>query len=138
MKNIYSPSYYNILCIETSATLDQIKSSWRTLMKKFHPDLNPNNLQYANEKSIEINAAYEVLSDPNQKEKYDANLNAFLRQEAETKKRKEDKSQQTQYNYKPSQNNSNQDSWFAVMMLLMLLIRLLESLNSSDRKNKFY
>ena len=64
--------FYKILEIPRSANAKQIKKAFRKLAKKYHPDKNPEEKQkWAKEKFSEISNAYEVLSDPKQKEKYD-------------------------------------------------------------------
>lgn len=62
--------YYNILGIDKNASQENIKKSYRKLAKKYHPDINPGNKQ-AEEKFKKINEAYEVLSDPEKRKKYD-------------------------------------------------------------------
>lgn len=62
--------YYEILGISKDADDKEIKSAFRKLAKKYHPDLNPDNKE-AETNFKEINEAYEVLSDPNKKAKYD-------------------------------------------------------------------
>src|ERR671925_676592 len=62
--------YYEILGVQRTAKEDEIKKTYRKLARKYHPDLNPNNKQ-AEEKFKEINEAYEVLSDPEKRKKYD-------------------------------------------------------------------
>ena len=62
--------YYEILNISKDASQNEIKSSFRTLAKKYHPDLNPDDKE-AEQKFKEINEAYEVLSDPDKRRKYD-------------------------------------------------------------------
>jgi len=64
-----SKDYYKTLELDTTATADQIKSNYRKLMKKYHPDVNPS--PEAAELSRKINEAYEVLSDPAKKQEYD-------------------------------------------------------------------
>jgi len=62
--------YYKILGIAKTATPDGIKSAYRKLARKLHPDLNPNDKD-ANRKFQQINEANEVLSDPEKRKKYD-------------------------------------------------------------------
>ena len=54
---------YKVLEISPGASEEEIKKSYRTLAKKYHPDLNPGNA-YAAEKMNEINAAYDILTKP--------------------------------------------------------------------------
>ncbi len=61
---------YEILEVPKTATPDDIKSSFRRLAQKYHPDRNPNDRQ-AEEKFKEVNAAYEVLHDPKKRAMYD-------------------------------------------------------------------
>ena len=63
--------YYKLLAIPKSATAAEIKTAYRKLARKHHPDLNPNNKE-AEKKFKEINEANEVLSDPEKRKKYDA------------------------------------------------------------------
>ncbi|ASS50479.1 MAG: molecular chaperone DnaJ [Candidatus Fluviicola riflensis] len=62
--------YYGILGLAKSATQDEIKKAYRKLARKHHPDLNPNNKE-AEKKFKEINEAHEVLSNPENRKKYD-------------------------------------------------------------------
>lgn len=62
--------YYKILEVDKKATTDQIKKNFRKFAQKYHPDKNPND-KTAENKFKEINEAYEVLSDPEKRKKYD-------------------------------------------------------------------
>jgi len=62
--------YYEILGVSRSATEDQIKTAYRKLARKHHPDLNPGD-KAAEERFKELQTAYEVLSDPEKRKKYD-------------------------------------------------------------------
>jgi len=62
--------YYNILGVSKTATEKEIKSAYRKLARKYHPDVNPGD-KAAEEKFKEISEAYEVLSNPEQRKKYD-------------------------------------------------------------------
>ena len=62
--------YYKILGVSKTANEMEIKTAYRKLARKYHPDLNPGNKE-AESKFKEINEANEVLSDPENRKKYD-------------------------------------------------------------------
>ncbi len=62
--------YYKVLGVDRKASESDIKSAYRKLARKFHPDVNPNNKE-AEAKFKEINEAYQVISDPEKRKKYD-------------------------------------------------------------------
>ncbi|EWC87532.1 hypothetical protein PFNF54_03656 [Plasmodium falciparum NF54] len=64
-------NYYEVLGVPQDADLTVIKKSYRTLAMKWHPDKNPNNKAEATERFKQISEAYEVLSDPKRRRKYD-------------------------------------------------------------------
>ncbi|HZT41489.1 MAG TPA: J domain-containing protein [Chthonomonadaceae bacterium] len=65
-----SKDYYSILGVPRNASPEDIKKAHRKLARKHHPDLNPNDKK-AEERFKEIQEAYDVLSDPKKREKYD-------------------------------------------------------------------
>jgi curved DNA-binding protein len=62
--------YYKVLEIDKSASEADIKKAYRKLARKYHPDLNPNDKE-AERKFKELNEANEVLSNPENRKKYD-------------------------------------------------------------------
>lgn len=63
-------SPYETLGVSQTASAKEIQSAYRTLARKYHPDVNPDNPD-AEEKFKEINAAYAVLSDPEKRRDFD-------------------------------------------------------------------
>ncbi len=86
-------NYYDILGLETNASFDEIKAAYKALVKKFHPDVNPQQREFFEKKSKSINEAYEILSSPSKKSSYDIRLKEFLNR---------------QYNNQPNNNYSKQ------------------------------
>lgn len=68
-------NYYKILEVDRDASPEVIEKAYKTLVKKYHPDLQEANLRKISEEKIKvINQAYEVLSNPNSRAKYDETL----------------------------------------------------------------
>ncbi len=79
--------YYKTLGIERGATAAEIKSAYRKLARKHHPDVNPNNKD-AEKRFKEINEAYQVVGDAAKRKKYDALGADWERGEAEEEVRR--------------------------------------------------
>jgi curved DNA-binding protein len=94
--------YYQILGISKTATDKEIKSAYRKLARKYHPDLNPDN-KAAEIKFKEINEANEVLSNPENRKKYDKYGQDWQHGEGYEKARKQQESQR--------RNQSRQESF---------------------------
>ncbi|MBD2462868.1 J domain-containing protein [Oscillatoria sp. FACHB-1407] len=62
--------YYAVLGVSKTANADEIKQTYRKLARQYHPDMNPGD-KVAEARFKEINEAYEVLSDPDKRKKYD-------------------------------------------------------------------
>jgi len=66
--------YYGILGVDKNASPDEIKKAYRKLSKQFHPDVNPD----GEEKFKEIAEAYDTLSSPDKKQKYDNPMSSMF------------------------------------------------------------
>src|SRR5437879_8043872 len=62
--------YYETLKVDRKASADDIRKSYRRLARKYHPDLNPGD-KSAEGRFKELQSAYDVLSDPEKRKKYD-------------------------------------------------------------------
>ena len=64
-------NYYEILGIKRTASQDEIKTAYKKLVKKYHPDIYTGDKEYAQKMTSQINVAYDVLSIPEERAKYD-------------------------------------------------------------------
>ncbi|KAK1638135.1 DnaJ domain-containing protein [Colletotrichum phormii] len=71
--------YYELLGVERDASDDEIKKAYRKRALELHPDRNFHDVQNATRRFAEIQAAYEVLADPQEKAWYDSHREAILR-----------------------------------------------------------
>lgn len=100
-------TYYDILELPRNANPDQIKKAYRRLAMKYHPDRNPDNPKAAEAKFKELAEAYKVLSDPEQRARYDAWLSeqetsAWRDAQREAQEEKQGTEQQSQHTYADS------------------------------------
>lgn len=64
-------SHYEVLGVSRNFTEKQLKSAYRKLVKKFHPDKNKDRPEWAKKNFIEVQNAYDILSDPKKRKLYD-------------------------------------------------------------------
>ena len=105
-------NYYELLEVSEKASQEVIKKAYTTLVKKYHPDLQPDSEKKAAEEKIkEINEAYEVLSDSAKRESYDRKLQAEKIKVEHAKYSKTNGQNQTnnyRNTYQNNADNSNQ------------------------------
>ena len=70
--------YYETLDVSKNATEQQIKKAYRKLAMKYHPDRNPGNEKWANDKFKEVNEAFGVLGDLEKRRQYDGSAQWVL------------------------------------------------------------
>lgn len=102
-------TYYEILGVKESAAFEEIKGAYRRKAMQWHPDRNPDNRPLAEEKFKEIGAAYKVLSDPEQRAAYDADL--------ASQRTSNTSQQQKNTSYGPSMSESEAEQMFFEQML---------------------
>lgn len=71
-------NYYEILEVDKNASKEIIDKAYKTLAKKYHPDLQTNDVKESEEKMKKINEAYSVLNDEEQREIYNQQLNDYF------------------------------------------------------------
>ena len=67
-------NYYEILGVKRNASNDELKKAYKQLVKKYHPDLYSGDKSFAEQKTKEINVAYDVLSDSTKRSAYDEEI----------------------------------------------------------------
>lgn len=99
-------NYYQILELQSTATHQEIKQAYRRLVKKYHPDTHPEISD--TQKIVQLNQAYEILSDPHHRQSYDRQLNpqhtAYSYQES-----RHHRTQQAQQYYQQQKVNYQQE-----------------------------
>lgn len=88
--------YYKVLGVSKEASAAEIKKAYRKLARKYHPDVNPNDAE-AERKFKEINEANEVLSNPDNRKKYDQYGKDWQHADAFEKAKQQQQHQQRQY-----------------------------------------
>ena len=84
-----APSLYRILCLDRNSSQELIKETYRSMNKKFHPDVSKEDKQVAHETTVMRNFAYQVLSNQDYKLRYDKILDEYEIAKAELNKKKE-------------------------------------------------
>ena len=100
--------YYKILDIDKNATEAAIKKAYRKLARKYHPDLNPNDKE-AEAKFKEINEANEVLSNAENRKKYDQHGENWKDAEAYEKAKQQRSNQQSRQQYQQYSGGGQED-----------------------------
>lgn len=85
-------NWYQVLGISRQATEEEMKSAYRKLAKKYHPDAHPGN-QECEQKFREISEAYSILSDTDKRKEYDEKLNGFGKGKQTEKRNEQPKTQ---------------------------------------------
>ena len=104
--------YYQVLGLDKSATEKDIKSAYRKLARKHHPDLNPNNAE-AEDTFKKINEAHEVLSDPEKRKKYDQYGKDWQHAEEFEKAKSQRRQQNSDSGYREYTYSGGQESDFS-------------------------
>jgi len=73
------PNHYATLGLDRRSSFEQVRAAYRALARKHHPDLNPRSAE-AQDRTRDINAAYEILGDPERRRAYDESLAAETKQ----------------------------------------------------------
>ncbi len=108
--------YYNILGLNKTATLEEIKKAYRKLARKYHPDLNQNDKD-AKQKFQQVNESHEVLSDPEKRKKYDQHGKDWKHSDDIEKMRKNQQQSSGSYNqnYSGAQSEGDFSDFFESM-----------------------
>jgi len=106
--------YYKILGISKTATEKDIKTAYRKLARKYHPDLNPDNKE-AEKKFKEINEANEVLSNTENRKKYDKYGENWKHGEEFEKAKRQQKRQSQQQSSQQDFTNEQYSDFFESM-----------------------
>lgn len=114
--------YYRILGIDSTATSGQIKVAYRRLALKYHPDRNPGDT-HTEERFIEIREAYDILSDPAKRSRYDQGISPDLTEEYTREHERRKPPAYYYYKYKPEKvTYSRRDYTLATAAVIVMII----------------
>ena len=100
-------NYYDVLGVSKNASQDEIKKAYKKLAKRYHPDIYPGDISFAEKKMSEINVAYDVLSNPKSKAEYDSRFEVNNYQQYTTSTNYEDIYRRYSQNNNAYQNYNN-------------------------------
>ena len=104
-------NFYDILEVSRFASSEVIEKAYKTLAKKYHPDLQPEELKKDAENNMKkLNEAYEVLSNENKRKDYDLHLKQIELEKEQARQRTDDynkNSDAQNHNYTNNVNNSS-------------------------------
>ena len=117
-------NYYQILQVDQNASSEIIDKAYKTLIKKYHPDLqSEENKIYATEMIKKLNEAYEVLSNYEKRKLYDANLN---------------KNNISKENYNQTSKKTSEEKFLDMIALFITLIIVVLLFKIPFIKNLFF
>ncbi len=127
-------TFYEILEISENASPEVIHMAYKALAKKYHPDLNKDNPQFAEEQMKRINEAYEVLSDPEKRKRYDICLSNQIANGASSKSNN-DRTNYSHQNQETVSGTKNQtyatEKRSIITISLLLLLNLISMIGSN-------
>jgi DnaJ-class molecular chaperone len=108
LSHLLMQNHYQILGVNTSATVDELRRAYRILARRYHPDVNPGR---ASEERFKLIAeAYATLSDPKKRAAYDLEIEKDQRKHFDTAFATYNRSRRTQYQgRRPSPQSNEQD-----------------------------
>ncbi|MDJ0692630.1 MAG: DnaJ domain-containing protein [Xenococcaceae cyanobacterium MO_188.B32] len=130
-------NYYQTLQVDSLATQQEIKQSYRRLAKRFHPDSLSQTADH--NKIIEINAAYEVLSNPQTRRQYDRELESISLDDWSSHRQARTTQAQQQYRrYRQAERNEELHYYQWLKEVYIPINRLVkEIINSLDREIEY-
>ena len=129
-------NYYEVLGVSQTASLEEIKKAYKTMVQKYHPDRNTD--PDAKKRTVEINIAYGVLKDPAKRRQYDDFGHEQFTESGDSKKSGDSFSQVFEDIFKREENPKHQSRTYSIKAIQLFQMLLVNKMTIQQSNRRFF